>query len=59
MMLNILEQMGLIVLVTQKNPLTNDLMTFYRLAEERDEWKPEPQTENQGKTNEIIEFISW
>lgn len=41
MTLDILEQMGLIVLVTQKNPLTNDMMTFYRLVEERDEWKPQ------------------
>lgn len=49
MTLDILEKMGLIVLVTQKNPLTNDRMAFYRLTEERDEWKPESQTENQGE----------
>ena len=48
MTLDILEQMGLIVLVTQENPLTHDKMPFYRLVEERDTWKLEPQGENQG-----------
>jgi len=47
--LNLLEQMGLIVEVSQRNPLTNDLMPFFRLVEDRDDWKPMSQVDNEGE----------
>ena len=46
--LDILEQMGLIVIVSQRNQRTGDLMPFYRLVEVRDEWQEVPPPDTNG-----------